>query len=74
MSSNYAEFITPEKAKELGDKRSLEELQSLARTEGKCEVCGEPIWKYAGCGMCFSCTTGETDASEDYELKPSKVS
>jgi len=66
---NFAEFITPEKAKELGDKRSLEELQSLAQSKGKCDVCGEPVWKYGGCGMCFSCTTGESDASEDYELK-----
>lgn len=35
-----------------------------------CEVCeGLPVWAFGGCGMCFSCTTGEADASEDYEFE-----
>jgi len=68
--NNYAGFITPEQAQAKGDSRSLAELRRLANTNGECEVCGEPIWKYGGCGLCFSCTTGEADASDDYELKP----
>lgn len=68
--NNYAGFITPEQAQAKGDSRSLEELRRLAKTEGTCEVCDEPIWKLGGCGLCFSCTTGEADASEDYELIP----
>ena len=34
-----------------------------------CSVCKtEKAWKYGGCGMCFSCTSGEADASKDFEL------
>jgi hypothetical protein len=65
---NFAEYITPTKAQEIGDTRSLGELQSLSRSRAKCEVCRQPAWKFAGTGMCFTCTTGESDASEDYEL------
>lgn len=64
---NYGEYVTPEQAKAGGDTRSLAELRSLVKTKGKCQ-CGEQIWRYGGCGMCFSCTTGEADASEDFEL------
>lgn len=65
---NYAEYITPEQAIKKGDPRSIKELKALAKSKGKCEVCKQPIWKYAGQGMCFPCTTGESDASGDYEL------
>ncbi len=34
----------------------------------KCIVCGQPVWARGNCDMCFSCTTGESDASEDYEF------
>lgn len=34
----------------------------------KCLVCDQPVWAHGGCGMCFSCTTGEADASDDYEF------
>lgn len=49
---------------------SLKEVERAAELENElCENCGEfDIWKLAGTGMCFVCTTGETDASEDYEL------
>jgi ribosomal protein L37E len=69
--NNFHSYITPEKAVELGDERSLKELKALAKSHGRCENCGQPAWKYAGQGLCFSCTTGEADASEDYELKVS---
>lgn len=71
----FAEYITPEKAKELEDKieggrrEPLSYYKSLSRSSGMCEICETmPIWKFAGTGMCFSCTTGEADASGDYEL------
>ena len=38
-----------------------------------CMICGAPIWA-AGSGvtgtyLCFTCTTGEADDSEDYEIE-----
>jgi len=68
--NNFKEYITPEQAKEKGDKRPLAELKKLAKMKpSKCLSCEmEDEWKYAGCGLCFSCTTGEADASGDYEL------
>jgi len=65
----FAKFITPKQAKALGDSRTLEELEKAARKNQKCD-CGQPAWKYGDCGLCFSCTTGEADNSEDYELIP----
>lgn len=48
---------------------SLEELHDYAKVKGMCEVCGSlPIWRLGNTGMCFPCTTGESDASDDYEL------
>jgi hypothetical protein len=67
--NNYAAYITPEQARANGDTRSLGELRALARNKKKCCNCDEPVWRYGGCGMCFSCTTGESDASGDYELE-----
>ena len=36
-------------------------------------ICGAPIWAagsaITGTKMCFSCTTGEADDSEDYEIE-----
>ena len=69
--NNYAGYITPEQAQARGDTRTMDELRRLARSNEKCEVCDEPAWRYGGCGLCFSCTTGEADASDDYELTPS---
>ena len=68
--SNFKSFITPEEARQLGDTRSLEKLRMLASAPArKCMVCDELVWRYGGIGMCFSCNTGEADASEDYELQ-----
>jgi hypothetical protein len=50
------------------DTRGFEELCNNATDWGTCN-CGQPVWRLAGCGMCFTCTTGESDSSEDYELQ-----
>ena len=38
----------------------------------KCQVCGSPIWAIGsasgGFEGCFTCITGESDDSEDYEI------
>ena len=63
-------FITPEDfiKKHPETQHTLEELKELASAPDQECHCGELAWKYAGLGMCFSCTIGESDASEDYEL------
>lgn len=66
--SAFGKYVTPEEAKNNGDGRSLKTLQTLARSNRKCESCGQPAWRYGGVGLCFPCTTGEADASEDCEL------
>lgn len=42
------------------------------KNEATCTVCGAPIWAagsaITGTNMCFACTTGEADDSEDYEI------
>ena len=65
---DFAEFITPEKAYEFEHTRSLGELKKLAADNGTCENCDNHVWRYGGCGLCFPCTTGESDASDDYEI------
>ena len=67
-------FITPEKMiKQYPDEaKKFKRYKHLASLPDKlCEVCKqETAWKMAETGMCFSCTTGESDASDDYELIP----
>jgi len=64
----FKKLITPQEAKTLGDGRSLGELENLAASRATCD-CGQPVWRYGGVDLCFSCTTGESDASDDYELR-----
>lgn len=73
--NNFVKYITPEKAKKLDDSQKggrrepLSYYQAIARNDALCEICEvEKVWKLADTGMCFSCTTGESDASDDYEL------
>ena len=68
-------FVTPEEYYKIQqeDKRTkfmhtLKHLRRMARNKQKCELCGQPAWKLGDCGMCFPCTTGESDSSNDYEL------
>ena len=71
---DFAEFITPEKAYEFDCSLntppafSLKEYKHAAHSHQRCCICGASAWKMAMQGLCFSCTTGESDASEDYEL------
>ncbi len=68
MSHGEFTLITPEEAAKLkGD--TVEHYSNLLAKyrDKKCD-CGEAIWMLAGCDMCFSCTTGEADCSDDYEL------
>ena len=65
-------FISPEEAARLNiDNTSggVDHYKALAANESTCD-CGQPVWKLADTGLCFSCTTGESDASDDYELEP----
>ena len=64
-------YVTPEQAvkKNLIKGYSVEQYRELARSKEPCSVCGRPAWKLAETGLCFTCTTGEADASDDYELE-----
>lgn len=74
----FGSYITAARAaalaKEGGDKRPLaaitKEYERQAASAAKCEVCDQPVWRFGGLGMCFTCTTGESDPSEDFELEP----
>jgi hypothetical protein len=69
--NNFGAYKTPEQLKAAGDTRTLDELRALARKKARqCQNCDEPEWKYGGCGLCFSCATGEADASDDMEIIP----
>lgn len=52
---------------------TLDEVRAQARSDERCSVCGFPAWKLADTGLCFTCTTGEADASADMELVPDGV-
>jgi len=64
-------FITPEEYHRKYPKEStLEKLKKMQKRKAKvCQKCDELEWKMAECGMCFTCTTGESNANEDYEIK-----
>jgi hypothetical protein len=61
-------FVTPEEYFKLSQVHSLDELRTLAGDQRMCLVCGQPVWRLGGCGLCFTCTTGEADDSNDFEL------
>ena len=54
------------------DSHTLKELNRMASSRSECIVCGQPAWKLGNCNLCFSCTTGESDDSDDYELVETK--
>ena len=51
---------------------SLKEAVEAKRDGCKC-MCGQPIWAIGtaivGTDMCFTCMTGESDGSDDYEIE-----
>lgn len=53
--------------------KSLRESLEAKKKGATCLVCGAPIWAagsaITGTNMCFTCTTGEADDSEDYEIE-----
>lgn len=63
-------YITPEQALKKGLSEDLEELKRRASSKERCHCCRAPVWKLANTGLCFTCTTGEWDNSDDYELIP----
>lgn len=72
---NFADMVMKNnkvyKRKEL--LRTLQETLQDKRNGAKCIICGQPIWAagsaITGTYMCFTCTTGEADDSEDYEIE-----
>lgn len=72
--NNFGAYLTPEEAqaKDLSTKNGRREPLSyyeiLAMNNETCENCNEKAWRLANTGLCFSCTTGEADASDDYEI------
>lgn len=71
----YAKLLTPEqymqRQRGIQGGLTLAEVQAMAAAPpATCSVCqSNPVWRLGGVGLCFPCTTGESDASEDYELK-----
>lgn len=73
MINQFAKVLTPKEyfALDQGREFTLEELERRARRGGKCIACRtEDKWRLGGSGMCFPCTTGESDPSNDYEIRP----
>jgi hypothetical protein len=49
--------------------QTLEDWIARSKINVPCTVCGvEKVWRYGGLDLCFYCMTGESDASDDYEL------
>lgn len=73
--NNFGKFLTPAELVALGgkqvDSHPLEYWEELARkVPAKCISCEtENEWKFGETEMCFSCTTGEADASGDCEIE-----
>lgn len=70
----FAQYLTPHEAfKMMPQMGTLKEFNQRAKHNAECDVCGmRPAWRLVGLGMCFTCVTGESDASEDYELALNK--
>lgn len=53
--------------------KSLRAALAAKQNGAKCMICGQPIWAagsaITGANLCFTCTTGEADDSEDYEIE-----
>jgi hypothetical protein len=69
MDFEYVTFKEAFELKLLGEGVPLSVYKEQARDHRMCEVCGQPAWRYGGTGLCFTCTTGCSDTSEDYEIE-----
>ena len=53
-------------------RRKLEKAAQAKKDDTVCYQCGQPIWVIGTATVewngCFSCITGESDNSEDYEI------
>ena len=53
-------------------KDSLQRAVRMKQSGAKCSQCGQPIWAIGtatvGWDGCFTCISGETDNSDDYEI------
>ena len=72
MYHSFYKYFTPKQAfKKKANPMylTLKDYEEAAKDNSICMACNNsPVWKLVGTGMCFTCTTGEADASEDYEL------
>ena len=52
---------------------TLREALKDKKNGARCMICGSPIWAagsaITGSNMCFTCITGESDDSDDYEVE-----
>lgn len=70
------DFIKNTKAGSKKDKEILKgsiiEAINRKKNNAKCSNCGDTIWAIGtgivGWNGCFTCITGETDKSQDYEI------
>lgn len=53
-------------------KESLNDTLQAKKNGATCQICGATIWAagsaVVGWHGCFTCITGETDSSEDFEI------
>ena len=53
--------------------QALQQALEAKKHGAKCTICGAPNWAagsaITGTNLCFTCTTGEADDSEDYEIE-----
>lgn len=53
--------------------QTLRDTLAAKKKGAKCMICGAPIWAagsaITGLDRCFTCTTGEADDSDDYEIE-----
>ena len=67
--NNFAEWITTfERAQEIDETITERDFNRMVRYNEPCQVCGQHVWRYVENELCFTCTTGESDASGDYEI------
>jgi hypothetical protein len=56
---------------EAGDEMITEfHYNVLIEDERECMVCGRHVWRYGETGLCHTCSTGNADSEDDYEIGP----